>query len=329
MLLDVIIPTYNRADMLGRTLESLLAARVPAGLTARVTVVDNNSKDGTRRAVEREMGRFGSRLGYVFEGRLQGRSPAINAGVEATSGELVAMIDDDEEVDAGWLEAIAAAFADPAIDFIGGPCLPRWGAERPDWFPEGRRGVVGWVDDGDRVQVYGPEFPGMLMGGNSVFRRETLRRVGLYATHLGRTDKHLLSCEDEDMYHRLLAAGAHGEYRPDLVIYHYVPPERLTRSYFRRWCFWRGVSAGVVDRERRAPVAYFVGVPRWILGRAARAVPRVLARPLRRGADPASLFADELDIYDFVGFFYGKHFYRAARPVEGQDGGAQPQADVA
>jgi len=69
MRLDVIVPTYNRQELLKRTLESLLAAEVPRGLDVRVTVVDNNSKDGTRHTVESQMERFGGRLGYVFEGR--------------------------------------------------------------------------------------------------------------------------------------------------------------------------------------------------------------------------------------------------------------------
>ena len=48
------------------------------------------------------------------------------------------------------------------------------------------------------------------MGGNAVIRRSMLEKVGPYKTWLGRTDKGLLSGEDEDMYHRLLAAGARG-----------------------------------------------------------------------------------------------------------------------
>ena len=61
MRLDVIIPTYNRHEMLRRTLNSLLAAEVPHGLDVRVTVVDNNSTDQTRQTVEDYTKRFGGR----------------------------------------------------------------------------------------------------------------------------------------------------------------------------------------------------------------------------------------------------------------------------
>src|SRR3712207_3639443 len=98
MRLDVLIPTYNRHELLRRALASLLAADAPPGLDVRVTVVDNNSKDATRAAVEELMPKFGGRLSYLFEGR-QGKSHALNSGIAATDGELVAIIDDDEEVD--------------------------------------------------------------------------------------------------------------------------------------------------------------------------------------------------------------------------------------
>lgn len=42
MQLDVIIPTYNRADLLKLTLKSLLTDNVPPGLKVIVNVVDNN-----------------------------------------------------------------------------------------------------------------------------------------------------------------------------------------------------------------------------------------------------------------------------------------------
>ncbi len=81
--------------------------------------------------------------------------------------------------------------------------------------------------------VMDASYPGILMGGNAVIRRDALTRAGKYSTALSRTGTRLLGCEDEDMYHRLLARGAHGRYVPDLVIFHHVPATRLTKRYFR------------------------------------------------------------------------------------------------
>jgi glucosyl-dolichyl phosphate glucuronosyltransferase len=313
MTLDVILPTFNRAPLLARTLESLRAATAPSGLTVRVLVVDNASTDDTRDTVERIQQQFPHKLDYVFV-PTPGKPYALNAGLDATDGDLVGLIDDDEEIDEQWFRCIVEAFNGSDLDFIGGRCLPRWESARPEWLGSGYLGVIGWVDPGPEVRPMDASYPGILMGGNAVIRRSTLARAGRYTTALNRTAGRLLGCEDEDMYQRLLAIGARGEYRPGLIIYHFVPASRLTKPYFRRWCFWRGVSLGVIDRERPADVAYLGGVPRYRVGRAMRALPR-LALPARGDGARAARFEDELAWWDLAGFVWGKHFHRVEAPA--------------
>jgi GT2 family glycosyltransferase len=155
-------------------------------------------------------------------------------------------------------------------------------------------------------------YPGILMGGNAVIKRSVLDQVGLYITWLGRTDKRLLSGEDEDMYHRLLQAGARGVYLPDLIIYHNIPRARLTKKNFRSWCFWRGVSLGLLERTRKQACPYLFGVPRWQYRSAARGlVSGVVGSFMPKGKERET-FASELALWDFLGIFYGKHFHRSS-----------------
>ena len=299
MQLDVVIPTYNRSTLLRKALGSLLDARIPSGLELRIIAVDNNSTDDTK-AVITEMGDL---VSYLFEKR-QGRSPALNAGIAAATGDLIGFIDDDEEVDASWYETILAAFTEHDVDFIGGPYVPRFEGDVPKWLPKSHTAVVGIVDGGDKVVPFDASYPGILMGGNAVFRRQTLERVGPYSTALGRSGTRLLSCEDEDMYQRLMAAGARGLYLPQLIVYHFIPRERLTKRYHRSWCFWQSVSSAVLDRIRPQPIPYVMGVPRYFYGRALRGLLRLADR------EPERRFSNELSLWELAGFFYGKHFYR-------------------
>jgi glycosyltransferase involved in cell wall biosynthesis len=310
MTLDVLIPTYNRAALLRRTLESLLAAEHPSSLPFAVTVCDNRSTDDTPAVVAEYQPRFGNRLHYLYEA-VAGRSSALNAGIAATTGDLVAMIDDDEEVDRTWFSCIDLAFRDPATDFIGGPYVPRWTMSPPDWLPSRYGSVIGRADCGSEVRQYGPGFDGMLMGGNAVIRRRVLARVGPYRTDIGRTATRLMSCEDEDMFKKLLAAGLRGFYRPDLIIHHYVAPERVSKRYFRSWCFWRGVSLGILDHQQPEDVVYVLGVPRHMIGTAVRSTLDTVTRFFGPGAR-ARRFANELAWWDLAGFVYGKHWQRPA-----------------
>jgi glycosyltransferase involved in cell wall biosynthesis len=312
MRLDVIVATLNRRELLARALDSLFAAPVPDGMDVRVTVADNGSHDGTVAYLRERARHADGRLHLVVEPR-RGKSRALNAALAATDGDLTGFVDDDEEIGDGWYHTVHRAFQDESVDFVGGPYLPRWGAPPPPWLPRGYAGVIGWVEGEARVQEYGGDYPGMLMGGNAVIRRRVLDRVGPYSTALGPgPGGRLLSCEDDDMYRRLLDHGARGLYLPDLVIHHWVPPERLTRRYYRRWCFWHGVSQGVLDRERPAPVAYLAGIPRHLFGTAARGMARwaVSLAGLRRAPEA---FSGELAVWDLAGFLYGKHVHAHRR----------------
>lgn len=307
MRLDVIIPTYNRQDLLPFTLNSLFAAEIPEGLEIGITVVDNNSTDGTRQVVEEFEKKCGDKIRYCFE-QQQGRSHALNKGITSTSGDLVGMIDDDEEIDKNWFKIAFEAFRNRDLDFIGGPYIPNWTITPPDWLPSEYGGVVGWVDGGDKEVPYDSDYPGILMGGNAVFRRSILSEIGHYTTWLGRTDKGLLTGEDEELYGRLLAHGAKGMYLPNLIIYHRVLPERMTKKYFRRWCFWRGVSLGLLDRRRRLPCAYLFGIPRWHYRKALKGAVSATRHLVAKPKNPARAFAEELGFWDWLGLVYGRHF---------------------
>lgn len=308
MRLEVVVPTYNRAMLLPVCLKSLQAARIPEGLTVGITVVDNNSSDNTRAVVESWKGQFGDRLRYVFEQK-QGRSAALNAGVTASESDLIGFIDDDEEIDQTWYEVVYHAFTTMDVDFIGGPYIPNWEQEPPAWLPSDHEGVIGLVDGGPEIIPYDEHYSGILMGGNAVLRRAAIEKVGLYMTSLGRTGARLLAGEDEDMYRRLLASGAKGLYLPQLKIYHLIPVSRLTKKYYRSWSFWRGVSCGVLDRTQPQAVPYLCGVPRYLFGGAGRGIVNWTTAPLRRLA-ASQTFSHELAIWDLLGFFYGKHFYK-------------------
>ncbi len=304
--LAVVIPTFNRSGLLTECLESILRAPKPATLDWRVSVVDNNSSDGTAEVVRSFVEKHGDRVRYLFEKR-QGKSAALNRGVGASDRDLVGTIDDDEQVGEAWFRVIDEWFSNPAVDFIGGPYLPLWRAPRPDWLPAGREGVLG-ADEIDITASSPLPFgsPGsFLRGGNAVLRRATLKRVGEYSVSLGPKGNDFGSCEDHDMYNRLLATGASGYFVPQLVVFHNVPPDRITRKYFRLWALGRATSPAALDLRNRQNVKYIRRVPRYMVGDAVRAIFTFL-----RSGKPSERFAAELRWWDLAGFIYGAYLRR-------------------
>src|SRR5579871_5412880 len=93
---SIIIPTRSRPGYLEVALSSLAPQATAAG--AELIVVD----DGGIAANERLAARAGAR--YVALGEPRGLNAARNAGIAAATGDLLAFVDDDVEVRAGWLE---------------------------------------------------------------------------------------------------------------------------------------------------------------------------------------------------------------------------------
>jgi len=301
--LDIVIPTYNRAELLKKALASLLLADRPEYLALSIYVVDNNSKDNTREVIKS----FGGIVYYIFETN-QGRSHALNAGISAGRGDIVGFIDDDEEVREDWLRVIAEWMAKPEVDFLGGPYLGYTDVSLPRWFPESYCGVIGITPAGNFPREFANDGGPMLLGGNSVIRRSTLLAVGAYNVNLGRTHKALLSCEDEELFLRLLDAGARGYYLPNLAIFHLVPKNRLSKSYFRHWCFWHGVSKCTLAGLRSESSKKLFGVPRYLFGRCLREIPNLFTLQVEPKA-----FEAELGWWDLAGWLYGAHLTRRAQ----------------
>src|SRR5262245_59433756 len=97
-LVSVVIPTRNRAHLLGRALRSALAQTLT---DFEVVVVDDASSDDPGRAVE-ELGDPRIRLLRLSERGGAGR--ARNAGIQAARGEFVAFLDSDDEYLPAMLE---------------------------------------------------------------------------------------------------------------------------------------------------------------------------------------------------------------------------------
>src|SRR6185503_12073323 len=93
----VLICTYNRATLLGETLDTLARCRTRE-LAWDVLVVDNNSSDETRQVVTSRIASYPVVLRYLFEPR-QGKSNALNTGLAATDAAVIAFTDDDVRVD--------------------------------------------------------------------------------------------------------------------------------------------------------------------------------------------------------------------------------------
>lgn len=279
----VLIATFNRAALLDRTLNSLRRLQVAPGRRWEAIVVDNNSTDGTRRVVECHQEDFPVTLRYLFETQ-QGRSSALNAGIKSAAGTVIAMTDDDVIVDPQWLEAACGILLQPSdatLRYAGGPVRPLWETPPPPWLDLERGDLWGTIaiqDHGSESFLY-EESRKVPLGANMAARRELFDAVGGFRADLGRTSgRRVLGQEVPDLLARARAAGLRGMYVPAMCVDHHVPATRLTRRYFRRWWFGKGVSRATLEQTfpftelglDLRDVPHVLGVPRYMYGCALR-----------------------------------------------------------
>ena len=165
--------------MLDETLDRFATLRVAPSRRWDVIVVDNNSTDDTRAVVESHARDFPVRLRYLFEAR-QGRSSALNAGIAASAGNVIALTDDDVRVEAGWLDAACDELSGRrsvdrlrrrtgAPDLGGAAAAHGWSLTRGDLW-----GTIAIQDHGDRPFVY-EEARKVPLGANMAVRRDAVR----------------------------------------------------------------------------------------------------------------------------------------------------------
>ncbi|HVB34902.1 MAG TPA: glycosyltransferase family A protein [Patescibacteria group bacterium] len=86
---SVLVPTYNRAALLPESLESIFSQTVPP---SQVIVINDGSTDDTRKVVES----YGRKIEYLEQQPNQGKSTALNLGMQRTTGDYVWIMDDDD-----------------------------------------------------------------------------------------------------------------------------------------------------------------------------------------------------------------------------------------
>jgi len=148
---SLIIPTLNRAEVLGRTLRSIVAVVHPSD-PVEIIVVDNGSADRTAEVCREVRVRFPQYEWRYFYEPVPGLLSGRHRGAKEAQGEILSFLDDDVLLSRSWLDGLTDAFNGPGVVLVGGPSRPQFEIEPPGWLEA--LGGSRWVSDAHRAQPH-------------------------------------------------------------------------------------------------------------------------------------------------------------------------------
>ena len=251
--LTIAICTRNRAERLARLLASLTRASPnPTFPSVELLVIDNGSTDHTREAVAA----FPDAR-HVLEEKA-GLNFARNRALAEARGRLLAFLDDDVVVDAGWLGGLAAAWRSrPDAGGFSGLVLPyRLDTAAQLMFEERggfRRGFrrIEFRSARQDNSLFPVGAGSVGAGCNMAFDRQLLIDLGGFDEALD-TGAPLPGGGDLDIFYRVLRSGRAIIYEPRFAVHH---EHRSTLAELQRqyWSWGLGLMAFLAKSRRTDP----------------------------------------------------------------------------
>jgi glycosyltransferase involved in cell wall biosynthesis len=233
---------------------------VPRDVEWELLVVNNGCTDETDDVIARHAGKLPLRR--LFEPR-PGACHARNCAIEAATGDLIVLTDDDVLVEPSWLaEYVSAARAWPSATFFNGPVEPYFAAPPPAWVTRHLARLTYPLVIMNEGRPTGPlPLTASVVSANMAVRSRVLKS-NLFDPNLGRLKLEVTGHEDSELVERLRSQGHECVWVSTALLRHNIPAERMTTHYLWRW--YHGEGRIQVRRKGVPPCPQLFGAPRYL-----------------------------------------------------------------
>lgn len=209
MLISLIVCTRNRCMSLRACLEYIKRLESPGDW--EFVVVNNASTDGTADLLKCFREEVSFRV-VVVEELKSGLGRARNAGIAASTGEILAFTDDDCYVSPDYLKQVLEVFKDEKIGYMGGRVLL--------YDPTDLPATIRTESETRLIEPHSFIRAGQLLGANMAVRKSLIGKIGVFDPEFG-AGSQFSSGEDVDLQARASASGATGIYHPGPLVWHH------------------------------------------------------------------------------------------------------------
>lgn len=211
-LISIIIPTYNRANLIGKTIESILTQTYS---NWECIVVDDFSTDDTEQLLK-QFSSKDSRIKYIKNERKKGAQGARNTGILKVQGKFISFFDSDDTMLPERLDK-QVRYLQENTDIDVCTCYSHLVNDNDEI-----TGAFVWITKGNILR--------QLLEGNTyvdynsaVLRKETLEKSGLL-------DEECTSYQEWDTYINIAQYAKFGTLHELLINYHQRSSERISNN---------------------------------------------------------------------------------------------------
>ena len=247
MIISVVIPTRNRAPLLKRVLDSLLADDYPH---KEIIVCDGASTDGTVDLLKS----YGDRIRWISE-RDKGEYDARNKGLQLVTGEIIRYLSDDDVPLPGSFAYARQYFLDhPKTDILFGQSMQfyiRVDGEKTIY--DARPRTADSIKLGNFVCGYAPN----INSETAFFHRRVIDRIGLFDLSF--------RAADYEYWARAAKAGLQMAICDQLFIHYYISELSGVERFYLQIILerWKIASRYGTWGDKLYVVSYFI--PRSLL----------------------------------------------------------------
>jgi succinoglycan biosynthesis protein ExoM len=226
---SVVVLSYDRVNLLERTLQALLRPEVSRGVSFELVVADNHPDRLAEGLLKTYAAAAPFPVTYLADGD-RNYSVVRNLGVKAASGRYIAFVDDDEEPQDGWLFELHACLERTGADAAFGRKLPLFeSGGPPSWDPTAQFFTSDRQEPQDtEIHMFGRRRrPGKGLGaGNSIFRATCMDGPEPFAVRFG-----IGGGEDTYLLFKLALEGRRFVWCPAAVVVEFMEAARIRPSY--------------------------------------------------------------------------------------------------
>jgi glycosyltransferase involved in cell wall biosynthesis len=245
------------------------------GAVKDIIVIDNNLDEGLSRQVKAITNRYSGAKYYKC---LQpGLTAARHMALTVCDSEIISYVDDDILFTDTWHQSIISVFEDPNVVLAGGPSLPFFIDNIPNWFWHFTQGTPygGWSCSWLSLLDIGKDIfdvnPNWIWGLNFSIRKESIIKLGGFHIDLVPKDFENLQGDGETgLTNKIKNSGQIAAYINNAKVYHLCSNDRLSVEYFCKRASYEGRCNAYTDC-------------RYLLTSKGKIVPRAFISAVKRG----------------------------------------------